>query len=91
MTIGSAISYAMEHGLVTGELANSAAKRLKNGPQILRAAFKIPKNAHPIWMIRTGRSRALPQKMRTLRRSVDEVLKINAIRINGSERIALAR
>jgi len=47
----------------------------EKGRGLLQEIFSIPADRLPIWMIRTGLSTPLPEKMRTFRRPVEQTLK----------------
>ncbi len=47
----------------------------ERGEKILRKAFSIEENRFPLWILRTGLAKPLPDNMRTFRQTVDKILK----------------
>lgn len=74
LTICSMISLCARYGLI--ELPRKWIDFFREGENILRQEFSIPLGLEPIWMIRTGQATPLPDKSRTFRRPLEEILRI---------------
>jgi hypothetical protein len=66
--------YWARQGLLDAEF-QKIAHIYETGNKLLQRVFSLPSDRLPIWMIRTGRSTPLPERMRTFRRPVEQTLK----------------
>jgi hypothetical protein len=62
-------------GIISEDYPVESKDVFAEGERILALAFGLPEGEIPAWMFRTGRSTALPAKMRTLRRPLSKVVK----------------
>lgn len=74
LTIGSTLVYCAELDLLKEDFTANQISFFKEGRAILAKAFNIPNDRTALWMIRTGAADPLPEPLRTLRKSVDDVL-----------------
>lgn len=63
-------------GIIPEDYPAESKQAFAEGERILARAFGLPEGEIPAWMFRTGRSTALPPKMRTLRRPLSSVVRI---------------
>ncbi len=73
-TISSMIAFCAKYGLI--KLPKKWIDFFCEGENILRQEFSIPLGLDPIWMVRTGQSTPLPDKSRTFRRPLEEILRV---------------
>jgi nitroreductase len=75
LTIASTLVFYAQNGLLDASFSQEWIQFFKEGEAVLRKAFKFPEDHLPIWMIRAGKSSPLPDDQRTLRRSVESLLR----------------
>lgn len=75
-TLASMLVYLAAQGKFEANISDPWRHVLREGEKILRESFSIPQGFVPLWMIRTGASTELPENARTLRHSIDDVLKV---------------
>ncbi|MGM0576451.1 MAG: hypothetical protein ACQEXJ_12040 [Myxococcota bacterium] len=76
MSLPSLCVYNERTGVLPSDLPEVVTRRLSRGHGVLTSAFGLPASAHPVWMFRTGRREPLPRSLRSLRRGVDDVLRV---------------
>lgn len=75
MTLASIFAFAAHEN--DPEVPAARREFYRKGCDLLSKEFLIPNDATPLWMVRTGISNPLPQKLRTLRRMLKDVLSIH--------------
>jgi hypothetical protein len=62
-------------GIIPDDYPDESKQIFVEGKSILVEAFDIPRGEFPFWMFRTGKSAPLPEKMKTLRLPLSEVVR----------------
>ncbi len=74
LTMSSTLIYLMNQQLLDEHFAENI-EIFEEGEKLMHQEFGIPEDQTPVWMIRTGRSSELPEKLRTFRRSADDLIR----------------
>ena len=76
LTISSVLMYDQAKGIIDPESQRLFGPQFRQGEKVVREAFSIPPKLSPVWMFRTGLSNPMPESARTLRKPIDELLKV---------------